>query len=370
MRHFLTFIFLISSLLSFGQAEQKEKKAEKVSTPMNNSVSEPALEEVQSISTSKSKRSAKQQQTQQVSSNLSVTLSQASRMRNQKSYTNDQNRKLSAGVRQLKSIDETSFEYHLYNYLKTPYNFSEIESLKKAESINAYDYSVLTSFAAYHFIQGNKSELDAYLSRLYQGKYFSDDLIEHADIVLRSLPKNSILITHGKEDTYPVLINQKIKKIRSDVEIISLDHLLSEMYRKQLKTKGFKLPNRTSIDTEFLNQFVKANQGRKIVCANTLPAPYLKAIDSDLNVVGFGFSPVVSRNSNVKFYENELLSKLPRLISKSNKVTLSNSLPLLFDVRNHYIDKGRYEESAKVESWIRAVGKSLGRSEQINSLLK
>lgn len=361
---------MISSTLSLGQVERKEKKERNAAPQMNNSMSEPEVEEIQNISSSKSSVNKKQLKTQQVSSSLSVTVSQASRMRTQKSYTEEQTKKLSDGVDQLKKIDQSSFEYHLYSYLKTPFNFDELESLKKAESINSYDYSVLTSFAAYHYIKNDQSQLNSYLSKLYQGKYFSDELILHADIVLNSLPRNSFLITHGKDDTYPILINQKIKNTRKDVEIISLDHLLSEVYRESLKTKGFKIPGRSKIDTQFLAQFMEMNKSKSIICANTLPAPYLKAMDSDLNIVGFGFSLVFEDYANVKYYEKEFSLKLPSLIAGNNKIVLSNSLPLLFEVRNQYIGIGKYAKAEKVEKWIRAVGGKIGKTEQINSLLK
>ena len=370
MRQFLIFICLISSLLSSAQSQEKEKKERKATPQMNNSVSEPLREDIQSVSVSKSAQSQKRQKIENVSSSLSVTINQASRMKTRKSFTKDQIRELNKGVQELKNIDKTSFEYHLYNYLKSPYNFDQIQSLREAESLNAYNFAVLSSFSAYHYIQGNEADLNNYLSKLYQGKYFNDNLLKNAELTLKSLPKNAVLISHGKDDTYPLLINQKIKKLRSDVEIISLDHLLSEDYRLKLMKKGFDVPEREIIDTEFLKQIVLNNLNKNIVCSNTLPSPYLKAIDAKLFVIGFGFSSENIRSINVSFYEDELVNILPTLLSNGNSITLSNCLPLLFDVRNYYINKKKYKKSEEIEVWLRTIGELLGKVEQINSLLK
>ncbi len=370
MRQFLMFICLISSVLSFAQSQEKEKKVSRAIPQTNNSVNEPLQEEVQSVAASKSIRSQKRQKIDNVSSSLSLTVSQASRMSTQKNFTKDQIRELNNGVQELKRIDKNSFEYHLYNYLKSPFDFDQIESLRKAESLNAYNFAVLYSFSAYHYIQGNESDLNNYLSKLFQGKYFNDNLLQNAELSLKSLPKNTVLISHGKDDTYPLLINQKIKKIRSDVEIISLEHLLSEDYRLKLMKRGFDIPERELIDSEFLNQFILNNGGRNIVCSNTLPSAYLKALDVKLFVAGFGFSSVNQGDVNVRFYEGKFVKILPTLLTKGSNITLSNSLPLLFDVRNYYIDKKKYKKSEDVEVWLRSIGRALGKVEQINSLLK
>ncbi len=370
MRQFLIFICLISSILSSAQSQEKEKKASRAIPQTNNSVNEPLQEEVQSETVSKSIRSQKRQQIDNVSSSLSLTVSQASRMSTQKNFTKDQIRELNKGVQELKRIDKTSFEYHLYNYLKSPFDFDEIQSLRKAESLNAYNYAVLYSFSAYHYIQGNESDLNNYLSKLFQGKYFNDNLLQSAELCLRSLPKNTVLISHGKDDTYPLLINQKIKKLRSDVEVISLEHLLSEDYRLKLMKRGFDVPERELIDIEFLNQFLLNNSDKNIVCANTLPSNYLKALDVKLSVVGFGFSSVNKQSINVQFYERDFVNTLPSLLAKRNNVALSNSLPLLFDVRNYYIEKRKYNQSDEIEQWLRSIGRLLGKVEQINSLLQ
>jgi hypothetical protein len=371
MRQFLVILFLISSFLSSAQVQVQEKEQQN-SPATNNVIREETVQEdeIESLKKAKSSVSSKQMLINSVSASLSITISQASRMETQRSYTEEQKKRLADGVQQLKSIDKNSFEYNLYNYLKKPYNFEDLSSLRKAESLNAYDYSVLTSFAAYYQIQGNSIQLKQYLAKLDQGKYFDEELIDYANLTLKSLPENTVLITHGKNDTYPLLIQQKIKNSRTDVEIINLDHLISGMYRDNLKNKGFKLPSREKVDVKFLSEFVSLNKGRRLVCANSIPKVYLKGLPGKLDVTGYSFSISDLNYSNIKFYENQLVKELPRLIQRNNNIILSNSLPLLFDVRNEYINQSNGQKRIAIDEMIRLIGNQLGRTSQINSLLK
>lgn len=362
---------MFSAILSFAQTEQEVEK-EQQNTPATNNVlrEEVNQDDVETLSKSKKSVSQRQQKIKTVSASISATLSQASRMNNQRSYTESQKEQLSAGVSQLKSLDKNSFEYHLYNYLQKPYNLDQLESLKKAESMNAYDFTVLKSFSAYHHIMGNENELKQYLSKLHQGKYFGDELATYAQLTLASLPKNTVLLTHGNDDTYPLLIQQKIKNVRNDVEIVSLDHLVSEVYREELKNKGYKMPDQSIVDTKFLASFVAMNSSKKVACANSLPHPYLNALSGKLNVVGYSFSTTSTSNINIQFYESKLKFELSDLVKSKRKTILRNSLPLLFDVRNHFIDKKEEKKRQEIENWIRLIGDQLNISSKINALLK
>lgn len=374
MKHTLLIILIFFAFSSVGQIESKKER--KNSAPaMNSNVLEES-EELDSRSLKKSNKSNSQQQKiakiQQVSNHLAATIQAANRMSTQRSYTEEQKEKLKQGVAEIEAIDQHSFEYHLYNYLKEPHHFEAIESLRKAEQLNAYDFSVLTSFTAYHKIKGNQTELKAYLSKLYQGKYFSDDLLRYAELTLASVPKNATLITHGKNDTYPLLIQQIIKNKRADVEIISLDHLLSEEYKKELAKKGYSMPNRSVIDTEYLEAFVRVNKNNVIVCANSIPQPYLREISSQTNATGYGFATidqVEAKKNNIDFYQKSLKNALPGLIKNGDRLTLGNSLPLLFDIRNSYIDRKEFDKVSEVEEWIVKIGAVTGKSKQINTIL-
>lgn len=373
MKYILLIVSLFLSLLSFAQAE-KSTEVER-NAPANNMVRE--VESISTRSLKKTKSSQKEQQRivqiRTVSAELAATLNKAGRMTTRKTFTNEQKETLNKGVQQLAEIDQNSFEFHLYTYLKTPYNFDEIEALKKAEQLNAYDFSVLTSFSAYHYILGDIGALNNYLNKLYSGKYFNQQLMDYAELTLESLPKNTVLITHGKNDTYPLLIQQYVKNVRSDVEIISLDHLLSKTYQLNLKKKGFNMPKRETIDTKYLKEFVQMNSNRLMVCSNALPQPYLLAVASKTVVLGYGRGQVdqsAADKQNMDYYKDVLSDKLPQLIQGNDKVLLGNSLPLLFSVRNMFIESGNIAEAAKAENWILQIANRIGKSNEVKALLK
>ena len=368
MRQFIVIFFVFYHVLSFAQSGNNEIRKNN-NAPANNVIKSTDIE--QSLTRSKlySKTAKQQQEMQALSSSISTTLYRASRMSNQRSYTSDQLQQLKKDVNKLKALDKNSFQYHLYNYLQKPYNFEEIESLKAAERINAYDFSVLTSFSAYHYIHEDEANLKRYLKVLDQGKYFNFQLENLAKLTLKSLPNNAMLITHGKDDSFPLLIEQKIKNTRPDVEIICLDHLISETYRKKLMDRGFNIPQRERVDTEFLKSFVKQNDSENLFVASSFPRPYLLNIPGKLHVVGFTMALNESNQNNIKYYEKVLKPELQDLLNRNQLIVLSNSLPLLFEVRNQFIEKGEQKKIQEIEQWLRLIGNKVGKSKQINALL-
>jgi hypothetical protein len=354
--------------MSSAQVEKNEIRKIN-SVPTNTITNSNDIEQSLTRSKISSKATKKQLELQTLSSSISTTLYRASRMSTQRSFTSEQLNQLEKDVNKLKALDKNSFQYHLYNYLKKPYNFQEIESLKAAERMNAYDYSVLSSFAAYYYIQNDDANLKRYLKVLDQGKYYDVQLSKLAKLTLKSLPTNAILITHGKDDTFPLLIEQKIKSTRPDVEIICLDHLISETFRKKLMDRGFNIPDNEIVNTEFLKAFMKQNNAKNLFVASSFPRPYLISIPGTLHVVGLAMSAKASNEDNVQYYHKVLKPELQGLLNSNQLTVLTNILPLLFEVRNEFIDKGDHKNIQETEHWLRLIGTKVGKMKQINALL-
>lgn len=288
-----------------------------------------------------------------------------------KSPTLFQQQQMQLRLNEIEQINNQSFEYHLLNYKVGNYDFSKINSLKAAEILKPTDAAVLKEFSAYSYIMNDEKELNKYLARLDVMRVFSQDLELFAVNVLESLPLNAILISHGEQDTYPLLIQQKIKNVRSDLEIISLDHLQSDEYRKRLKKSGFKLPKTDVIDTEFFDEFMKLNNDKNIIVAASVPRPYLDKGKQLQNVgLGFSFGNNVTDDYNLKLYENGLKSKISNHVNQAKQGDLlANYLPFLFSVRNVYIANANGNSLAEIDAIIVKIGQYSNKSKQVNSLL-
>lgn len=308
------------------------------------------------------------------SQNLQQVLQEVKYNSSQKTPTPKQTQKLNYELIKIRDVNENAFEYHLYNYKVGNYDFDRIDDLKAAAKLQPNHPEVLKSLSAYHYILGDESALKQQLIKMNAAKHFSTELTRFASDVLESLPKNSVLITHGDDDTYPLLIEQFVNSTRKDVQIISLDHIQSETYRDELKKKGFKFPNSNIIDPSYFKEFVNQNK-RNLIVATTVPRNYLQTIKGQLQVDGLGFKVVKTKSDKdgarlSKLYESTIKPSLQNAKASGYNKLISNYLPFLFEVRNYWVDKGDLEKVKEVESEIIEIGRRTNRLEQILKMLK
>ena len=362
----LLVFFIFSSLLAFGQAIQ----------PVNNQNNSNQIEEKSSKKIQTQSLSGKDLNVRLKSFELNVyevqsELKMISSSSVRKSPTLFQKEQMQLRLNEIAQINNQSFEYHLLNYQVGNYDFSKFESLEIAAKLKPSDAIVLKELSAYCYIMNDESKLIQHLASLNAMLVFSKGLELFAVNVLESLPENSVLITHGEQDTYPLLIQQKIKRFRSDVEIISLDHLQSKDYRKRMKKSDFKMPNQDVIDTQFFSEFMRLNSSKNIIVASSVPRPYLEKAKQLKNVgLGFSFDNRVADGYNLKLYEKGLKNTINNHINQSKEGSLlTNYLPFLFSVRNDYIQKGDKNSIEYIDSIINEIGQKSNKVNQVKALL-
>jgi hypothetical protein len=381
MRTYLFLFALLFSVSVVAQATEKEKSEKKTERTNSNVV--PAYgNEVESEAdkapapSGSSFSSLESSVVSNASLNIQNTFAEIKQMSDQKTPTPQQVQKLNYELIKIKNANQNAFEYYLYNYKIGNYDFDRIEDLKMAAQLQPNHPEVLKSLSAFYYIQGITESLKQQLAKMYSAKHFSSELSGFAEDVLNSMPENAILITHGEDDTYPLLIEQYINNTRKDVKIISLDHLQSEDFRNKLKSEGVVIPTGNKINTAFFKEFVTKN-GENVVIATSVPKSYLNTVSNSINVVGIGFS--ISENNNsksqqkklVKLYDQHIKKALnQKLGSGGYSELLSNYLPLLFEIRNYWIDKDDKEKVLQIESQILKIGKQTGKSEQLLKMLK
>ena len=307
---------------------------------------------------------------QQIQAELDVFSFSTSR----KSPTVLEHQEMQAQLEILKAINAQSFEYNLLNYQVGNYDFTRLENLRAAERLQPNNASVLKELSAHSYIMNDEVALKKYLGKLSTQQIFSKDLQLYAENTLQSLPKNAVLITHGEKDTYPLLIQQKIKNSRADVEIISLDHLQSEEYRKRLKKSGFILPKSDFIDTRYFGEFMQLNKSKNIVVAASVPRTYLTKGGSNMKTVGLGitYSSLASYYDalNLQLYEKSMKVAIEQHVNQAKeKQLLGNYLPFLFSVRNECISKNDANKTADIERLILKIARLSNKEQQVKSLL-
>jgi hypothetical protein len=148
-----------------------------------------------------------------------------------------------------------------------------------------------------------------------------------------------VLITHGVEDTYAVLYLQESKKMRIDVQVLSLDWFQNKEFREFVNSHYYELPKSNQIDINYLNQFCQLNASKKLSLSFTLPSPYFQPMKSSLYV--HGLVAVYSNQSdelnvidaNVNFYNTFDLKRILKPTSERETDLSSNYLPMLITLR-------------------------------------
>ncbi|GEM_PF-2294519 len=371
MKYLLLLFLLNIAILSLGQVTNKNvnrAEEETVSKKSSQSAGDKDL-----LNRKSKREQSKSAAIEYTSQQLELTLMKRRQNPVRKTPLSQETEFMEQKVNELSELAPESFEFHLYSYLKTPYNFKALNHLRKAEELSATNYDVLTSLTAYHFIF-ESDKITHYLRQLDAGGYFKPNYRSYAKHALDLLPENAVLLTHGDNDTYPMLIQQKLKDIRADITIINVDFLQSEEYRKRLKNKGWSVPNARVVNTEFVHNFVTANDERYIFLANSIPGSYIKLFEFSIHPCGLSFyvgndKADFCKRFNFQLYQDVTSELLKGKVMDNEQLLLSNSLPALFELRNNYLDNGNRSGLEKLNEVITIIGRQTHQQEKVDQLL-
>lgn len=404
MRYFILIVFLYVFGFSFGQAEnvpaspQKDSIDEKTVIEEKESLKkeqindEYRMKSVEGVQTKKQTRTApvkyksaeseapgagaqnpKSQTIQSESANFGYYKSQSKTQSQQRSPTKDQQVQMNNAVSYFESVAPESFEFHFYKYTSGNYNTDLISHLLAAEKLKPNNADVQVQLVAYHMINQTTNEALVYLNKLMDNKRLTQSVVLYAQDVLRSVPQNGVLITHGFDDTYAAWYAQLKHGIRKDVRIISLDLMQSAQFRDELMEQGFILPTSPLIDVDYLSQFCAMNASKNLCIALTTPKDYFKPILSNVFLTGLVFEYKTTLYDN--FWRNESLwnSHLKKeLINDSvddkGKSLSSNYLPMLFQMRKVYGQMEKNEKVREIDAVIDQIGAQSQKYQQVQKM--
>lgn len=314
-----------------------------------------------------------EQTIQTESTNFSYYKSQSKTQTQQRSPTEFQQSQMNSAVSYFETNAPESFEYHYYKYLSGNYNTDLYIHLQAAEKLKPNNADVQVQMTAYHMIYNSKSEALKYLNKLVENKRLLQSVIVYGEDVLRSVPTNGILITHGFDDTYGVWYAQMKNGVREDITIISLDLLQSSKYVEMLKAKGLLFPKTEVIDVAFLNQFCSMNVAENLSIALTTPKEYFKPILANVYLSGLVFEYKTSTYDNFwrneKLWNDELKKKLvDNSIDEKGRGLSSNYLPMLFQMRKVYHQMEKTEKVKEMDAAIDKIGAQTNKYQQVQKM--
>ncbi len=279
-----------------------------------------------------------------------------SQQRNQRSFTTEQSQKVEESLRNLSAIQPGSFESYLFYYMNGQNDLTRAKALLKAKEMRANDPLVQKELMNYYVLMNNADELRKVLLDVSQADVYDESVENYGDDMMKSVPANGVLITHGDEDSYAGMYAQKVKRVREDIQILSLDWLTSPQFRTNLIIKGWKLPEGNFIDTQYLAKLCALNPEKKIAISMTLPKEYLLPILDKLYVSGLVFDyldvPTDLTLTNEKLW-NERFNK--KVITQKDQDLSKNYLPMLYQLKKVYQENGNSKALNNMESQIQEI---------------
>lgn len=390
---FIVLGLLISSAV-YSQVETN-------SVPMNNNSLEPSsvqeseeeldtiaidLKDVETIQKSKAEkkvsRSYQNKTTSEVSKAAALNMQsntfkyskiQASSQYTQRTPTSGQQQLMDDAVDYFEANAPNSFEYHYFRYTAGGYDVSLKEHLLKAEQLKPNNSDVQIQMSALYTIEGNDTKAIEYLDKLKASSRLSNSVINYGVDLLTSVPKNGTLITHGFDDFNAAYYQQKKNKIRTDVQIISLDYLQSDEYRKKLKNKGYTIPVSKVVDVNYFKEFVSKNASKSIAVSMTVPKQYLSLVVDKLYVTGLVFEYHNDAYSNFERNKELWNSDLKKhliidAIDQKGKTLTANYLPMLLQLNKVYTEAGENTKADEISKVMDQIGALCNKYEQVQQL--
>jgi hypothetical protein len=337
------------------------------------------LKEVQSVSgkssvSKKSVNKSKKELTSKIDQkNTLVQLNQiqvASRNQStQRSPTIQQQLQMDQLVKQLENQDSTAFEYHINKFIASNYNVELKQQLQFANKLDSNDTRVIKQLAAVAFIELDTLTLLNNLETQVDRGILNQEVLSYCADMLSSAPPQGTLITHSFDDTYAALYNQLKFNNNRGVTILNLDFFQSSLYRKKVSEMEYVVPDSKLVNTQFLVDFCKLNTSKSLALSLTIPADYLKAIQTDLYVQGlvFDFDPkneLIDRNSSL--FEEKLTFKV---VSEESSLS-ANYIPMLLELKSLYRQRNAPNQEKKVDFLIDEIARKSPQKKLIQELKK
>ena len=345
----------------------------------NSVVEDNELKEVQSVSgkssvSKKSVNKSKKELTSKIDQkNTLVQLNQiqvASRNQStQRSPTIQQQLQMDQLVKQLENQDSTAFEYHINKFIASNYNVELKQQLQFANKLDSNDTRVIKQLAAVAFIELDTLTLLNNLETQVDRGILNQEVLSYCADMLSSAPPQGTLITHSFDDTYAALYNQLKFNNNRGVTILNLDFFQSSLYRKKVSEMEYVVPDSKLVNTQFLVDFCKLNTSKSLALSLTIPADYLKAIQTDLYVQGlvFDFDPkneLIDRNSSL--FEEKLTFKV---VSEESSLS-ANYIPMLLELKSLYHQRNEPNQEKKADFLIDEIARKSHLKKLIQELKK
>lgn len=210
-------------------------------------------------------------------------------------------------------------------------------------------------------LSGNAQSIQAAAIELAKTSAYGADKLEYASNLLSSVEVNGVLFTGGKGDTYPVIVLQYLKNMRTDVRVVHTDWMLDAAYFQGLQAAvGIEKNNASGIRALSRKMPVYLSLASK--------ADVIGELESDLYCTGLAFKCSAAPLANVKVMYTEWWQKCGKSYMSSGYGLNANYLVPLAMLADYAQETGHGKEYGILKQKYAEVAKSVGEKEQLPTI--
>jgi hypothetical protein len=262
-----------------------------------------------------------------------------------------------------------AFEYY-YAKARSNHAFNEQQTkdMFKAYELGPDRPEILDELVAYYEIERDTANSGKLCRKWFDSRDMSPGILNWNYNVLVSLDSNSIIITNGDNDTYPVWIMQYVQNFRKDITVMNINLLMIDRYRDKLfsenNIKHFQpdtsVKNSFDMKKSILKHIYNNSNNKSVYFSFTFNPIFYNDIKDKLYITGLAFKYSEKDFDNMAYlinnYEKNWLLDYMRAdftndlsVSVINQLN-NNYLPVFAKLYNHYKLSGNSERMDYVKN--------------------
>lgn len=266
-----------------------------------------------------------------------------------------------------KNIPNTYTDLRLRK-MGNPGDEARFQYLEKAYKMRPDDADLYDALITYYEMNGNVAKRKEFSEKLFKANEISSGFLNYSYNLLMTLKPNSIILTFGDNDTYPLWLLQDALNVRTDVVVFNVPLLADKDYQSLVFKKiGLKSLDKNYDDgasseseKDIINYILKNINLQQYPVYIGLPAwKQLKEYENNLYLVGLALEYSKNNIDNIAELRNNFENKYALdYLSNRFEYDMSasivdrmnvNYLPGIFKLYEHYKTCGDVNKADKMK---------------------
>lgn len=207
-------------------------------------------------------------------------------------------------------------------------------------------------------LEGNADAIQAAAMELARSAAYGADKFEYASNLLSSVEVNGVLFTGSKGDTYPVIVLQFLKNMRTDVRVIHTDWLADAAYFQRLQAA-------TGIEKSGTGGIAALARKMPVYVSLAAKAEVISELESELYCTGLAFKCSAAPLANVRSMYADWWKNCGKSQMASGYSLNANYLVPLAMLADYAKQTGQNQEYKTIKQKYAEVARSVGEKEQL-----